>query len=742
LSCSEVSATDSFARSVFDLSLNGFLDLHDEVSARLLNTIRRGASSGELPYPTLRAYLESGPERIGQMLRLPALGRKSVIEFDELAKRAALEFGFDVRPVEPLDRTPQANAAEISAMFDISLDSFLAQQPVVSPRLMRAVLGGIDAGDCPFSTVLDYLSAGDLRLIKLCKLPNLGVTSAKEFDRLVQDAMQNGTVVPTFVLPTNATGFPDLEHLLGAVFDVLDERQTKLLLDRVALEATLEETGERLGLTRERVRQIERKAINTLLAQFGRAFRMALTTIDKQFRERGISEITMTELAELAGTDVTTCSLYFRVLERFGIDDAKALAVHDRTHLYRPTEFAPSGTWNERIDTTLVDTTWPLVYRDFIAQVSDVPRFHVAHRLSERYHAAIADDTFVRQPRLSAQKMCLQALASTRLPMHLTEIRVGVFKLFGVDLTTHHVTSIVGSHDEITVCAPGTYVRYADLPYSSERIRSIRDRVHDELQARQVFLSSTLLFERLFAADLAACPDGFNHHLLLGFAQDDTRFVTKRGNMIGLAEFDLATTYISLEDEVHNIVLEHGPIGLNDIVAHMAATRKLCNDGSVKLALTNNNEIIQVGRRTYDSLHRFFANRDEYEALFIALRVALLGGTKSVYALADEMAALGLDKASTEVIGSILTADADVSQVEGMYRLAMQDPALQRYQEIALASLAEGGVDRLHREAEVALGGEAAARYIRFDRRFQARSGQQSAVVDSELHAILSDFEF
>jgi hypothetical protein len=231
--------------------------------------------------------------------------------------------------------------------------------------------------------------------------------------------------------------------------------------------------------------------------------------------------------------------------------------------------------------------------------------------------------------------------------------------------------------------------------------------------------------------------------LLLGFAQNDTRFITKRGNMIGLVGFDITKTYISLEDEVRNIVLEHGPISVNDIVAHMAATRKLCNDGSVKLVLINSPEIIQVGHRVYDSLHRFFADRDEYEALVLALRIALLAGTRSVYAVAEEMATLGLRKASSEVIGSILSAADDITQVNGMYRLSAPSSELQGYQELALACLAEGGVERLRQEASAAFGSEMATRFIRFDRRFQASPPRPpNDPTASALHAILADFEF
>lgn len=746
MSYPEVNTSNAPLGSVFDLSLNAFIDLYDDASVRLHNGIRYGASEGRLPYPSLRAYLEAGSERIEHMLRLPALGRKSVHEFEELARRAAAEFRFDAMCVESVGAAPvdaSVGAAVIPAIFEISLDSFLAQQPTVSPRLVRAVRAGIHSGDCPFHTVSAYLEAGHQRLALLCKLPNLGATSAQEFDRLVQDAVRHGAIVPPSPLALNAQGFPDLEGLMNSVFDALDERQTKLLLDRIESEATLDTIARNLGVSRARIYQIERKMIAQLVAKFSQAFLQALAAIEAECQRRGLRETTLHAFAKLAGSDVVTCGLYFKCLKRFAIDAAETLALHDRIHLYRPAGFAPSDTWDQRVDQALVVAHWPLVLKDFLVQVPDVPSFHVQRRLCERYQAEIVDGAFTQQPRISARKMCLQVLAAARTPLRLADIRAGVLKHFRVDLTMQHITSTVSANGEITICGWGTYARYADLPYSNERIKDVCDRLYDALAARQVFVSSKILFERLFAADIAQYPAGFNHYLLLGFAQDDNRFIVKRGNMIGLAGFDVSKTHMSLEDKVCAIVLEHGPIDVAGIIARMADTRELCNGTYVRLTLAKSADVIRVGRRIYDSVDRFFSDREEYDVLVLALRIALLSGTKSVYALADEMAALGLGKASTEVIGSLLTTADDVTQVNGMYHLSAPETDLQRYQAIALASLADGGLERLRQEADAAFGSDTAARFIRVDRRFQANpSPRRNDTVGSELHAILADFEF
>jgi hypothetical protein len=95
LSYPEVSSSSPSGDTVFDLSLKELLDCFDNVSVRLYNAVRFAASEDRLPYQTLGDYLQAGPERIDQMLRLPSLGRKSAHEFDELATRAADECDVD-----------------------------------------------------------------------------------------------------------------------------------------------------------------------------------------------------------------------------------------------------------------------------------------------------------------------------------------------------------------------------------------------------------------------------------------------------------------------------------------------------------------------------------------------------------------------------------------------------------------------------------------------------------------------
>ena len=91
---------------------------------------------------------------------------------------------------------------------------------------------------------------------------------SKDADGVVGQGITDG-------LPDNKTPRPDEELLaisetakLIELLDDLDERESKILRLRYGLDGgepmTLKEIGKKIGLTRERVRQIEAEALNKI----------------------------------------------------------------------------------------------------------------------------------------------------------------------------------------------------------------------------------------------------------------------------------------------------------------------------------------------------------------------------------------------------------------------------------------------------------------------------------------------
>jgi RNA polymerase primary sigma factor len=257
-------------------------------------------------------------------------------------------------------------------------------------------------------------------------------------------------------------------------------------------------------------------------------------------------------------------------------------------------------------------------------------------------------------------------------------------------------------------------------------------------------LSSKLLFDEAFAGKAERYSGTLNHYLVMGIVQDDERFVTKRGNMIGLRSFDLSATYTPLQDEIRRIVQDHGPVTLQDIADRLSDTRRLCNDSGIRLVLFQSPDIIQVGRRTFDVLHRFFESRDEYEEMLLAIRISLLEGKKTTYTVAQDLALLSFGRATPHLIDSLLQSMDDARSVGGIHELTQMSAELTQYQDAALRSLREE--HSLKSLLSMTLAGIDSPRLERLaslDARFLRHQGGTPTTSEAgELASIIKEFSF
>lgn len=734
---------DIGAVSALNIPMEEFVLACPNASTRLMNAIRCAAHEGTLPFRTIADYLAAGHVASERMLKLPNLGRKSATELDVLIHEV-------VNTPQPAKNqleliiSYQATDQRISSDFDISLDEFLNRQARVSTRLANTIRTSVADGICPFLTVTEYVQAKD-GYLQLCGLPNLGQGSAVEFDELVKDALVRGSTYP--VASNSYIGEngwrPNVEALIQTVFSALESKELDILLDRIQSEQTLEQVAANFAVTRERIRQIESRAIKRLRRAFGETLQDCIASLCNRLAQAGINECSLVEFAELASCDMITAQLFFSLVKRLDLPNAGHLILID-SHVILPDQFIPRQDWNAAIKRSLMAVTWPIELDALIVNCPTVPRFFIEKCLEDRYSAKISDGQFEILPSLSTADMCTHVLLKAHKPLHISEMRALAAKYFGKDIPEHLVNATAGRLKEVAIAAPGTYVHYVSLSYSDQVLAHIRHVVHRHLAEQSCFIGSKVLFDRLFLKHTSAYPEGFNHYLMMGIVQDDERFVTKRGNMVGLASFDLQKTYISLEDEVRNIILSDGPISIPEIVARLASTRKLCNDSGVRLILSHTPTIIQVGRRTYDSLHRFFTSREEYDDLVTAIQVNLLFRPKSVYALSQELISLGFARASTEVVESLLNAMDDINKTKDAYTIKSARQELCSYRDISSKCLADGAdcsilLARLQEYMPLKL----AERMVRLDYRLSlSRNDEAETVNTSELSSILDEFDF
>ena len=700
---------------------------------RLWNAINRAVAQNKLPFLTVQAYLNAGEVGKSRMLQVDNIGLKSLVELDLLI---AEKVGEPANPVPATSEVPVDPQNE--DVRSLGLVQFLAKQHVVSVRLTNAVGAAVISGSCPFDTVRAYLDH-PRREEELCRIQNLGRGSAKQFERLVLRSIRFDAP-KTIAASPNDYGYIDVGSLIQGTLSLLSERQREILNERLVAGKTLEAVAAISGgITRERVRQIEAKALR-IIYKGAFFFRESAKTNSLRLCEGELFELSVEVFANLTSSNQDEAVLYLSILKKF--DGDESVLGMSQGHVFVCSRFVPKPTWKVALEGELQRQPLPLTLEKILDSITSVPQFYIRHYFRQKWGLR-SEDAGVSAANYGTTRMCIDVLRKAGGPLHCSDVRARIYSNFHVELEEHAINATLGRSKEAVITAPGTYALYECIPFAPSELNTIREVARDYLAAKGLFLSSKLLFEA-FAGKTERYSETLNHYLVMGIVQDDERFVTKRGNMIGLSSFDLATTYIPLQDEIRQIVQDHGPVTLQEIADRLSDTRRLCNDSGIRQVLFQSPDIIQVGPRTFDVLHRFFESRDEYEEVRLAIRIALLEGRKTTYAIAQDLALLSFSRITPHLIDWLLQSMGDAQSGSGIHELIHMDDELIQYQEAALHSLREEcclenllsrtltGVDSLRLEKLVSLD----ARFLR------NRSSIPTTSEAGELASIIKDFDF
>lgn len=686
------------------------------------------------------------------MLRLNNLGRKSLAELEQLIAEGCVPPSPDVQPGRcvqtsdsPGSRT-SGNDPEESSLSDeddelrrLPLDAFLLRQRSVSTRLMNAISGAVSAASCPFQTVADYLRC-NTRQAELLKIENLGRGSASEFEQLVRRSLTgNGTLSIRAV--TNDFGYSHVGSLVKEALALLSESQLEVIVGRFFERKTLDAVASIRGVTRERVRQIEAKALRVISTRCGAALRESAKNNYQRLCDSRLLELSLEVFSNLTTCEPREATVYLGFLKK--LDEAHSTLSLYESHVYVPSCFLPREKWPEALTAELRTQPLPLTLDRVLQSIRSVPGFFIREYFQRRWGSDL-DDASGAAKSYGTSRMCIDVLRKAGRPLHTSDVRARLFASFQVDIEEHAINATLGRLSEVIITGPGTYSLYENLPYSSAQIESIRTTAHEYLVSRGVFLSSKVLFDQAFAVKRGEYPDDLNHYLVMGVAQDDERFTTKRGNMIGLTAFDLTVAYTPLQEEIRKIVLDHGPITLQEITERLSDTRRFCNDSGIRLVLNQSPDIIRIGRQTFDSLHRFFETRESYDGLLLAIRISLLGKRKTTYAVTQDLERLSIPKVTSHLVESVLLSMDDVTSGGDFHELTTPTDELSDYNTAVVHSLkSHSPVEGARAALARMIPPERLAKLISLDTRLLIGSNPSSLATErTELAAILREFDF
>lgn len=251
----------------------------DQEPARLLNSLH-------LPRRTTNALRRAGVYTVDQLLRMDEaqLTRIRGLGPQGLATLRSLTPAVDSAPAPAADPVVHAEA--------VSVRPEVARRPVsdldLTPTLVRRLQ---DAG---IATVGDLLGEEG---VKVLNIPRVGKSAEGRIRAAVEKILletlsEVGEAAPIIVAESKAegaaTGFGErVETLVGTLNS---ERLRRLLVWRFGLHGkvwTLEEVGREIKVSRERVRQLERAALITLIRRHAAEFELLARPVHEAVAEVG-----------------------------------------------------------------------------------------------------------------------------------------------------------------------------------------------------------------------------------------------------------------------------------------------------------------------------------------------------------------------------------------------------------------------------------------------------------------------
>lgn len=637
--CSESGANCRTSQE-FNIPLEDFILNNPNASVRLRNVFKE--FSKHLPHKSLFDY-QNDSNRVSKYLSLPRVGKGTAVELERLVKTAASEY-------KPTDwSSAQLESSFISACTQNNYRGYLRTSEI---SLVLASMNRIDGlaiakisealskfSVCTFDDLTRYPQPADL-------LNSLD----SELAKLLLDSMnlliEKGGLHPVFLGYMSYIDECDLDSisLKSLLIQLLtkgglNHRESKIIRNRFGIDApklTLEQLGAELNITRERVRQIEKKAIAKLASAI-REFEMGIATriFSDEIAESvfGKSDFVSSKRVSVEKNKYPGwLQLYFKIKGELLSQQFSKHFIHaeDFDGWFRNQEVVPlfKGEYKKAAMSTsqgIEECFFKLpepVYLDQLAREVCIPGCVVLDYIlatPKKYRIRkIHNDFVIERRKLTFRQMILNVMLRKKEQMTLYEIAENLEKLYGEKANVHRIGAALSHMKEALIVERGTYNLYTNLGLDSERLISIRNAVREYLLERQVFVSSKVIAKKLkIKNSTKLAMHGIPAYTLHGILQDDERFQVCRGLMIGLYEANFKGEHQDLITQILKLFQEKGtPMSIQDIIDELSDVRDL-----LVPALSNMLEDSKVFEKdtwnrfipVSDSLEEILGNKDWHE---------------------------------------------------------------------------------------------------------------------------------
>lgn len=655
-----------------------------DCSVRLLNAIT--AHSHALPVNTVCEYMRAPESSRQAFLKLPNLGRKSADELDQILRSfvpSVTDLEGDQELISNEDGYFQRAISAAETFFSgmVYPDELFEW----SPPTRLANLLKIDQLNHQKSFV-EFLKSYDETASRIRSLPGCGRKSIEQLDEIMSklidarlsvcgaaselapdlrrllrgefvsrtslaNIVELGNIKPEDIKASETASIEELTvaEIIAASVSSLNDRQQDILQRRYGINSDVTETLEQIAssydVTRERIRQIEKKAKQKLTTR--RTIKILIGALEQE----GSLENLFKNRKIVSEEQISAVSKLLTAEERLAVDlaygdlrsflDAESVRteagwVQEQDLLlmsHEPEDL--SGSLRQRIVSAIRDQHLPIRLSQIESMLPDYPLSEIKAELSGRFDATFDGDIVELAARLPMSIRCVLILREAGHAMHCDEVRARMHEIFAKDESIHHIGSTLARLEEVLIVERGTYDLYENLSLSDIDLEDIRHRTLRHLENIGGFVSAKVLFSGLFQGETERFGIAFGPYMLLGIVQDDERFETKRGLMIGLASDDKKSEFRGLGEDVLAVLTEgQRSMTLVEIAEELEGRRDVLTT-SISIGLDNSPEAVSVGRGRFDLTVRAIGQEERQADLILACSIALASGPKTAFALSE-----------------------------------------------------------------------------------------------------------
>ncbi len=257
------------------------------------------------------------------------------------------------------------------------------------------------------------------------------------------------------------------------------------------------------------------------------------------------------------------------------------------------------------LDQAISKSEWPIT----LSSISDfmcLPECVIQDKVflsSEVYLEEFQNGRFIRpKKKVTVKNAVRYVLRRDKKGMTLDEVKDNCLEMFHLELSKRAIGNALGELSDVLIIDTGTYALYEHMNFNKEQLVNIREFCKKYLLEKQKYTSAFIIFNDLKNNNKYKEYWALNNgHILFGICQDDDKFITRRGFMLGLNTADFKGEYISLTREIIDLMKqENRPLNIKEITDKLSTTRCLMPSSLHKLLDNDEQRIFEkIGNTFY-----------------------------------------------------------------------------------------------------------------------------------------------